>query len=139
MNNLDLKFNIVPFEVEEDSNNQVIEATLNNEVAEEVKDKVLADFEESRKNLQNIVKVGATAVNDLGQYAAMSQSPEHYAALSSLIKNVSEVSSTLLRLHKQVEEIKAGSKAEKIETHNHLHVASTYEISKLLKKKEDDK
>jgi NADH dehydrogenase/NADH:ubiquinone oxidoreductase subunit G len=125
---LDSKFNIVP--VVEDSS--IIEMKIKDK--DDGKDKVLDDFEDARENLQNIVKVGAQAIEQLGELSNQSQSAEHYAALSSLIKNVSEVSSTLLKLHKQVEEIRHAPKIEKVETHNHLTV-STFELANMLKNK----
>ena len=99
--NLDTKFNIISVDT---PNSAVIEATFK-EVPNTVGDTVVKDFEESRKNLQDIIQIGTDAVATLGVLASQSQNAEDFMALSSLIKNVSEVTSSLIKLHKQVEEI----------------------------------
>ena len=136
--NLDTKFNIISVDT---PNSAVIEATFK-EVPNTVGDTVVKDFEESRKNLQDIIQIGTDAVATLGVLASQSQNAEDFMALSSLIKNVSEVTSTLIKLHKQVEEIKkpaAAATTESKEYHNHLYVGSTSELSALLKKTKDEK
>jgi len=136
--NLDTKFNIVSVDT---PNSAVIEATFK-EIPDDVSNTVVKDFEESRKNLQDIIQIGTDAVATLGGLATQSQNAEDFMALSSLIKNVSEVTSTLIKLHKQVEEIKKpapNATTENKEYHNHLtFVGSTSELSALLKKNKDE-
>jgi hypothetical protein len=107
---------------------------VDGEATDVTNEDALADFKKSRKNLQDILDVGSTAVTQLGILADQIQSPEYFLALSSLIKNVSDVSSNLLKIHKQMEDIKVAPKASFKENHSHLHVtATTKELSEFLK------
>jgi len=96
---------------------------------------VVDDFDKSRKDLHAIVNIGSKAIEELGTLAKQSQDPDHYNALSSLIKNVSEASSTLLKLHQLRGDIIRptilGDKSEYHQTLNYF--ASTKELADALK------
>jgi len=65
----------------------------------------LTDFNTSRANIQTILNVGSNAVTELGILASQSGDPEAYAALSRLIKDVSDASIKLINLHEQLENV----------------------------------
>jgi len=68
---------------------------------------LLADFEKARSNIIDTIETGKTAVKELGGYANSAQSADNYAALSSLIKSVSDLSDKLLKVHQTIETIRA--------------------------------
>jgi hypothetical protein len=68
---------------------------------------LLADFEKARSNIIDTIEVGKVAVTELGGYANSTQSADNYAALSSLIKSVSDLSDKLLKVHQTIETIRA--------------------------------
>jgi len=138
---LDAKFDLVP--LDDHTTDVIAKKTTTTEIIEGTftdpdTGTVVADFEKSRSQLNDIIKIGAKAVDDLGVLASQSQDPEHYTALSSLIKNVSDVTTNLLKLHKQVEEIKSRSVSvsEKNEYHKHLHFSGS--TAELLKRIEEE-
>jgi hypothetical protein len=65
----------------------------------------ITDFSTARANIKNILAVGSNAISELGNLATQSQDPEAYAALSKLIKDVSDASVKLISLHSNLEEI----------------------------------
>ena len=105
------------------------------------RDNAVKDFSTARTNLQTILDIGATAISELGDLATRSQSAENFAALAQMIKSVSDVSTKMLHLHKQLEELNSKeadrSNPKEEHYHNHLHVASTKEMGDFLKGKKE--
>ena len=64
------------------------------------------DFKTARRKIVDILEVGSKAIQELGSMASQTTTEtEPYEVLSGMVKNVSEVASTLLKLHKQIEEL----------------------------------
>lgn len=122
MNELEKKFDLVTFPEILVENNIL---TANIEMGN--KEPIAKDFDESRKNLSNVIQVGSSAVDKLGELANMSQDPNYFMALSRLISSVSDATSALLRLHEQKDRIIP--KPKEVNTN-----FTTAEIKKLLKK-----
>ena len=129
MNNLDDIFNIDNTPKDQSTNTNVVEYSP--PIEEEPNDPIETDFDKARDSLHIIVKKGTKAVEELEQLASLSQNAEHYSALASMIKNVSDVSKILMGVHTEKAKVKKPS-PNRIE--NHLHVsASTMEIARMLK------
>lgn len=102
-------------------------------VIDENNDALETDFKEARDRLHTVMHLGTKAVTDLEKLSSMSQSAEHYAALSQMIKNVTDASKVLMSVHTERSKVRRPAKTE-----NHLHVttASTMEIAEMLRNQE---
>ena len=107
-------------------------------------DNAKRDFTQARAAQATNVKVISEAVETLGALAAQSQDVNYYLALATLSKAVTDASSTMLRLHRQLQDLdapdsnKAGGPAE---LHNHLHFPSmsTNDLKEALKTLKNEK
>lgn len=101
-------------------------------------DNAKKDFIQARASMVSVVSVMAQAVVDLGVMASQSQDVNYYIALASLGKTATDANLSLLRVHKQLEDLnspdsnKQGTPAE---LHNHLHFPSmsTNDLKEALK------
>ena len=94
----------------------------------------IEDFTAVRKNMISVLEVGEQAVKELADIASSRQDAETYTSLAQMIKAMTDGTSKVLQLHKQIDELKhrPGS-APTTETHNHLHVMSTFDLAQQLK------
>lgn len=69
------------------------------EIVESKEQKIENDFENSRVNLQNLIKTGYQAVTDAITIARNSEHPRAYEVVGNLLTQVSDMNQQLLTLH----------------------------------------
>lgn len=84
-----------------------------NEFGKDDYEKFDEDTEEIRKNLQELIDEGMTAVKELASVASQSQDTKAYDALSKMLASVVNSNKELLHLHKTKKVIKIIPEAEK--------------------------
>ena len=95
------------------------------------------DYSYARDNLYNLIERGNDALEGILELAKEMEHPRAYEVASGLIKNVSETTMELLRMQKELKQMKEG---ESPKTNvNNLYVGSTAELQEMLKGKTLDK
>ena len=135
---LNRKFNIIPSPKADPTD--VIEV-----IAEDISmDSAIKDFTTARSNIVSILDVGSQAITSLGDLAHNSQDAEHYMALSSMIKSMTQASTKLIDVHQKLEYLK-DAKSKKTsnnqvaisgpeQVHNHIHfTGSTSDLAAAIK------
>ena len=96
------------------------------------------DYLTVRKNLREILKTGADAIDSLLTVAKESDSPRAYEVAAQLIKAVADVNKDLLDIHKKVKDIQeeetVSGKATSI-TNNSIFVGSTKDLQQIIKQR----
>jgi len=91
------------------------------------------DYQYARENLYNLIERGNDALEGILELAKEMEHPRAYEVASGLIKNVSETTMELLRMQKELKQMKDG---ESPKTNvNNLYVGSTAELQEMLKGK----
>ena len=91
------------------------------------------DYQYARDNLYNLIERGNDALEGILELAKEMEHPRAYEVASGLIKNVSETTMELLRMQKELKQMKDG---ESPKTNvNNLYVGSTAELQEMLKGK----
>lgn len=98
-----------------------------------------ADYEYARNNFHLLIEKGNTAIEGILSLAREAENPRSYEVAGQLIKTVSDVTQDLMRLQKNMKELKKVDKedAPKNVT-NALFIGSTAELQKLMKGDADD-
>jgi len=91
------------------------------------------DFELSRDNMLEMIKITKQAVDQAIALATASQDPEHYDVASKLLNTYLAANKTLLDIQKQIRSITDSQPAGKV--NNNLFVGSTEELAKFLNNK----
>ena len=91
------------------------------------------DYQYARENLYNLIERGNDALEGILELAKEMEHPRAYEVASGLIKNVSETTMELLRMQKELKQMKDGE-APKTNVNN-LYVGSTAELQEMLKGK----
>ena len=95
------------------------------------------DYSYARDNLYNLIERGNDALEGILELAKEMEHPRAYEVASGLIKNVSDTTMELLRMQKELKQMKEG---ESPKTNvNNLYVGSTAELQEMLKGKTLDK
>ena len=94
------------------------------------------DYQYARENLYNLIERGNDALEGILELAKEMEHPRAYEVASGLIKNVSETTMELLRMQKELKQMKDGE-APKTNVNN-LYVGSTAELQEMLKGKTFD-
>src|SRR5579863_5132184 len=108
------------------------------EIVEDKTQAAQEDFGKARKSLSAIIDVGQGAIGNLSELAIQSQDPEHYDALSKMIKELGDTSIKLMEAHEKIEKIVSKQKSVTKEINNNLFVGSTREVAALLKHMKED-
>lgn len=95
------------------------------------------EFDTAKGNVENILRVGTNAVNDLLDLAKLSQDPRSYRVLNEMLATLTTANRELMEIKlKEVEIRKMEQEEDKPQTvNNNLYVASTSEIIELLQRK----
>lgn len=95
------------------------------------------EYETAKGNVENILKVGTNAMNDLLDLAKLSQDPRSYRVLTELLTAMTAANKDLMEIKlKEVEIRKKDVDADSPKTvNNNLFVGSTSEILEILNKK----
>ena len=91
------------------------------------------DYRYARENLYNLIERGNDALEGILELAKEMEHPRAYEVASGLIKTVSETTMELLRMQKELKQMKDGE-APKTNVNN-LYVGSTAELQEMLKGK----
>ena len=98
------------------------------------KDDVEKDYKYTRGQLYSLIEKGQEAINGIMEVAGESASPRAYEVAGQLIKSVADSTDKLMDLQKKMKDIdEEKQKTQSNVTNNALFVASTSELSKLLK------
>ena len=94
---------------------------------------LMKDYEESRKQLKEIVSKGAGAIDDILAIARESEHPRAFEVAATMIKTVADANEKLLAMQKQMKEI-TGAKTQNLNVGKAaIFVGSTSELSKMIK------
>jgi tetrahydromethanopterin S-methyltransferase subunit A len=94
---------------------------------------LMKDYEESRKQLKEIVSKGAGAIDDILAIARESEHPRAFEVAATMIKTVADANEKLLLMQKQMKEI-TGTKTQNLNVGKAaIFVGSTSELSKMIK------
>ena len=102
------------------------------------KSQAASDHEYARENIYDAIGKGQEALENLIELARESESPRSYEVVATLIKTISDASTNLLNVHKQLKEIDTAptatnNGATSVVTNNAVFVGSTAELAKALK------
>lgn len=95
------------------------------------------DFQTAKHGIENVIKIGTEAMNDLIDLAKLSQDPRSYRVLTELLSAMTSANKELAEIRaKEVDvELKEIKKDAPDTVNNNLFVGSTSEILEILKKK----
>lgn len=99
-------------------------------------DTAVNDFEYARRVKHDLLAKGSEALEDMMEVARSTEHPRAYEVLSNMMKNVGEVSDSLLDLHKKKKDYKKSDDPIAIPntTNNNVFVGSTTDLQRLLAK-----
>jgi len=98
------------------------------------------DFEMARRIKHDLLVKGSEALEDMIEVAKSTEHPRAYEVLSGMIKNVGEVSDSLMDIHKKKKDIDKKDDIKTIEgtTNNNLFVGSTTDLQRMLLNKDNE-
>jgi hypothetical protein len=91
------------------------------------------DYDYTRANLYSLIEKGQEALNGIMELAEETQSPRAYEVAGQLLKNVADNTDKLMKLQKDIKEVKEEVKGTTNVTNNAMFVGSTAELQKMLK------
>ena len=94
-------------------------------------------YQQSKKNLQEIIDQGKDAMEELRQIASAGQHPRAFEVYGTLLKNMVDANKELLNIQKQMREMdEEKKKSSGTQIDKAIFVGSTAELNKLIKGKE---
>ena len=98
------------------------------------------DFEYARRVKHDLLAKGSEALDDMMEVARSTEHPRAYEVLSNMMKNVGDVSDSLLDLHKKKKDYKNKEDQTALPgtTNNNVFVGSTADLQRMLKKEPID-
>lgn len=98
------------------------------------------DFEYARRVKHDLLAKGSEALEDMMEVARSTEHPRAYEVLSNMMKNVGDVSDSLLDLHKKKKDYKKKDDQPALPgtTNNNVFVGSTADLQRMLKKEPID-
>ena len=96
-------------------------------------DDINKDYEYTRGNLYSIIEKGQEALNGILELAQESEMPRAYEVAGQLIKNVADATDKLMKLQKELKDVKEETTKGPTNVTNALFVGSTADLAKLLK------
>ena len=103
------------------------------------KEDVDNDYENARKNFYSLINKGNTAIDGILNLAKESEHPRSYEVAGQLIKVVGDTTQELLKLKKNLKELKKVDDKAPRNVTNALFVGSTSELQKLINGKKEGK
>jgi hypothetical protein len=107
--------------------NQVIESPDSND------HDIESDYQYARNNLYGIIEKGTTALDELVVVAQASEHPRAYEVVSQLVKTLSEANDKLLKIQRDIKDLKRVNNDGPSSVTNALFVGNTSELQKLVK------
>ena len=94
------------------------------------------DYAFARDNLYNLVKRGNDALEGIIELAKELEHPRAYEVAAGLIKTVTESTMELMKIQKELQNMKGEKPKGSTTTNNNLYVGSTAELQSFLKDRE---
>jgi hypothetical protein len=91
------------------------------------------DYSYTRANLYSLIEKGQEVLNGVMELAEETQSPRAYEVAGQLLKNVADNTDKLMKLQKDIKDVKEEVKGPSNVTNNAMFVGSTAELQKMLK------
>ena len=122
------------FDLEPMPKTEIIEAEAT-VVSTVTSDKIEADYDQTRENLQDLLTTGKQALETALSVAKQSEHPRAFEVVGNLIKQLADVNQQLMDIHQQKKKLEEPAKgqATKNTTNNAIFVGSTAELSKMIK------
>tara|TARA_B100000085_G_scaffold234303_1_gene222110 strand:+ start:129 stop:467 length:339 start_codon:yes stop_codon:yes gene_type:complete len=98
-------------------------------------DTAVNDFEYARRVKHDLLAKGSEALDDMMEVARSTEHPRAYEVLSNMMKNVGDVSDSLLELHKKRKDLKKKDEQPALPgtTNNNVFVGSTADLQRMLR------
>ncbi len=98
------------------------------------------DFQEVKNNLQNLLNTGDEAVNTAVMMLNDTQHPRAVEVFSGLLKNLAEINTKMLEIHKMRQEFQSEEMEEPVQqnTQNNIFVGSTAELFSAIQEQNED-
>ena len=98
-------------------------------------DTAVNDFEYARRVKHDLLAKGSEALDDMMEVARSTEHPTAYEVLSNMMKNVGDVSDSLLELHKKRKDLKKKDEQPALPgtTNNNVFVGSTADLQRMLR------
>lgn len=93
------------------------------------------DYEYSRETYRNLIDNSSEALNGMMQLAADSEHPRAYEVLSTMVKNIADVTDKLMDLQKKKQDLtgeKPAAESKGNMTQNNVFVGSTTDLQRML-------
>jgi len=103
-------------------------------------EKIEHDYDKTRSNLHGLLQTGEEALMHALEVAKSSEHPRAFEVVGNLIKQLSDINSQLLELHKQKQKLdtptakEGGDPAKTVTNNNAIFVGSTSELNKMIQK-----
>lgn len=118
---------------------QRVDVGIVNEMSDS--DTAVNDFEYARRVKHDLLAKGSEALDDMMQVARSTEHPRAYEVLSNMMKNVGEVSDSLLDLHKKKKDYKKTDELPALPagtTNNNVFIGSTSDLQRMLLDKDEE-
>jgi uncharacterized protein (DUF3084 family) len=129
-NNLSEVFNMNP--IEKITGEIVVAET--GEIIQTQEGKVESDYDKTRSNLLELLQKGQDALSHALDVAKSSEHPRAFEVVGNLMKQVADINTQLMDLHKQKQKLDEPKGGAKNVTNNAIFVGSTSELNKLIDK-----
>jgi hypothetical protein len=114
-----------------DKTNTIV--STNNELVLPRNDALEQDYQTTRSNLHSILNQGQDALYHALEVAKNSEHPRAFEVVGGLMKNLSDINTQLLDLHKRKQQVEGPKEsAQKNVTNNSIFVGSTADLGKML-------
>jgi hypothetical protein len=90
------------------------------------------DYDATRRNLHNLLAQGEDALYHALEVAKNSEHPRAFEVVGGLMKNLSDINTQLLDLHRKKQIVETPRQQANNVTNNAIFVGSTNELSKML-------
>lgn len=131
-------FDVVPVDFTEKTENKS-DLVINQEPVEtQLEADLNTDYNVVRKNYEEIIDKGKSAIDDILEIAKHSEHPRAFEVAATLIKNVTEANEKLIGLQKTMREMTKKSSGSGTTIDKAIFVGSTAELSKFLKNKSNE-
>ena len=103
-------------------------------------DKANDDFEYSRQIKHDLLAKGSAALEDMIDVAKATEHPRAFEVLSGMIKNVGEISDSLMDLHKKKKDYDKVEEPKELPgtTNNNVFIGSTSDLQRMLHQQDNE-
>jgi hypothetical protein len=131
-------FDVVPVDFTEKTENKSDRVINQEPVETQLEADLNTDYNVVRKNYEDIIDKGKSAIDDILEIAKHSEHPRAFEVAATLIKNVTEANEKLIGLQKTMREMTKKSSGSGTTIDKAIFVGSTAELSKFLKNKSNE-